>query len=120
MIRTLFALALLVFPALAEAAPLTLHSTYDVTGTNPDGSKYHGTANVKVISEATFTVHWKIGNSTYDGFGMRNGDALAATYEINDEPGLVIYRVDDGGALRGLWVVRGKNDGGTELLTPSD
>lgn len=104
----------------AYADTLTLHSTYDVSGTNADGSKYSGTATVKVISEASFTIKWKIGNDTYEGFGMRNGDALAATYEINGTPGLVIYRVDDKGALRGLWVVRGNDNAGTERLTPSD
>jgi hypothetical protein len=51
---------------------------------------------------------------------MRNGDALAATYEFNGKPGLIIYRVDDKGGLRGGWVVRGSDDGGTERLTPSD
>ena len=75
---------------------------------------------VKVISDASFTIRWKIGNETYQGFGTRNGDALAATYEINGKPGLVIYRVDDEGTLRGLWAVRGSDDGGTERLTPSD
>lgn len=120
MIRTFGALVFLVFSTVAFAAPLKLHSTYDVSGTNPDGSKYSGTASVKVISEASFTIHWKIAGETYDGFGMRNGDALAATYEINGEPGLVIYRVDDQGRLNGLWVVRGKDDAGSERLTPAD
>jgi hypothetical protein len=120
MIRTIVALLFLAVVPLAHADTLTLHSTYEVAGTNPDGSKYRGTANIKVISDASFTIHWKIGNAVYDGFGMRNGDALAATYEINGKPGLVIYRVDDEGTLRGLWVVRGSDNSGTERLTPND
>jgi hypothetical protein len=61
-----------------------------------------------------------IGGSTYDGFGMRNGDALAATYTISGRPGLVLYKVGDNGVLEGLWSVRGDNESGTERLTPRD
>jgi hypothetical protein len=63
-------------------------------------------ASVKVISDATYTIVWKIGGSTYEGFGMRLNDSLAATYTINGEPGLVIYKVD-GDGLTGAWAVRG-------------
>jgi hypothetical protein len=120
MIRNLFVFVFLVFSTVAHADALTLHSTYDAAGTNPDGSKYSGTVSIKVISDKTFTIHWKIGDETYDGFGMRNGDALAATYELDGKPGLVIYKLGDGGALNGFWVVRGENDGGTERLTPGN
>jgi hypothetical protein len=120
MMRTLFVAILLAAATIARADTLTLHSTYNAAGTNPDGSKYSGSVAIKVISEKTFTIHWKIGDETYDGFGMRNGDALAATYVLDGKPGLVIYKVGDGGVLNGFWVVRGENDGGTENLTPGD
>lgn len=118
--HSLFVFVFLAVATIARADVLTLHSTYDAAGTNPDGSKYSGTVSIKVISEKTFTIHWQIGDDTYDGFGMRNGDALAATYVLGGKPGLVIYKVGDGGVLNGFWVVRGENDGGTERLTPSN
>jgi hypothetical protein len=31
---------------------------------------------------------------------------------------LIIYRVEDGGVLSGLWSVRGHDGSGTERLTP--
>jgi hypothetical protein len=43
----------------ASADSMTLASRYDVTGTNPDESKYSGTASVKVISE--YDVHDQVG-----------------------------------------------------------
>jgi hypothetical protein len=49
---------------------------------------------------------------------MRNDDALAATYTIDGKPGLVIYKVDDDGVWRGIWVVKGNDEGGTERLKP--
>jgi hypothetical protein len=120
MIRTLFVSVFLVFATVAHGDVLTLHSTYEAAGTNPDGSKYSGTVAIKVISDKTFTIHWRIGDATYDGFGMRDGDALAATYTLDGKPGLVIYKVGEGGVLAGFWVVRGENEGGTERLTPSN
>lgn len=120
MTRILAALVLVVVATFARADTLVLHSNYAAAGSNPDGSTYSGTVAIKVISDKTFTIHWKIGDETYDGFGMRNGDALAATYTLDGEPGLVIYRVIEGGVLDGFWVVRGKDKGGTERLTPSD
>jgi len=118
MIRTLCTLAFFAVAIAARAEPMALRSTYDVVGTNPDGSKYNGTARIEVISEASFTIHWRIAGATYDGFGMRNGDALAATYTIDGKPGLAIYKLGDDGVFHGVWVVRGDNDGGTERLTP--
>ncbi|HEX4408985.1 MAG TPA: hypothetical protein VH206_09440 [Xanthobacteraceae bacterium] len=120
MIRTLLTLAFVAAAATAQAEPLKLHAHYDAAGTNPNGSPYHGTATIRVVSEATFTIHWLIEGATFDGFGMRTGDALAATYTINGRPGLVVYKVGDNDALEGLWAVRGDNENGTERLTPHD
>jgi hypothetical protein len=103
----------------AGADTLTLASRYDAVGTNADGSKYSGTARVTVISDATLTIKWTIGDATYEGFGMRMNDSLAATYMIDGEPGLVIYRVH-GDGLNGVWAIRGHDGAGTEHLTPRD
>ena len=115
--RLWFALLLVVFSFPATAETLTLASTYDVAGTNPNGTKYKGVAQVKVISNSTFTIKWTVGNEVIEGFGMRMNDALAATYRIEGEPGLVIYKLD-GDGLTGLWAIRGHDGNGTEHLTP--
>jgi hypothetical protein len=94
MIRTICAVLVLGLaapaftPALADT--LNLASTYDEVGTNADGSKYTGTATVDVISDTTFSIKWKIGSTVYSGFGMRRGDTLAATYQVNGQPGLIV------------------------------
>jgi hypothetical protein len=107
------------FDATLAADSMTLASRYDVSGTNPDGSKYSGTASVKVISDTTFTIKWDIAGSVYEGFGMRLNDTLSATYTIDGEPGLVMYKVD-GSGINGLWAIRGHNGSGSEHLTPRD
>jgi hypothetical protein len=64
-----------------------------------------------------YTIVWKIGDETYKGFGMRLNDSLAATYTIDGEPGLIIYKVD-GNGLNGAWAIRGHDGVGTEHLRP--
>ena len=72
MIRTVFALfCLLALAAAARADTLMLAPKHDVAGTNPNGSKYAGTATIDVISDTTFAIRWEIGSSVFKGFGMR-------------------------------------------------
>ena len=120
MIRTICAVLLLAAASIAPASAdtLKLASTYDETGTNADGSKYTGTATVEVISDTTFLIKWKIGGTLYSGFGMRRGNQLAATYQVNGKPGLIMYTVGDGGVLEGNWSIRGEDGNGTDRLTP--
>jgi len=118
MIRLFFALALLLVSASVKADTLTLARHYGVVGTNPNGSKYSGTADVQVISDTTFYIDWKIAGDVYKGFGMRQGGVLAATYTINGVPGLVIYSVETGGVMKGSWALRGQDGNGTEQLIP--
>lgn len=118
MIRTICAAVLLGVAMPASAERLKLASTYDEVGINLEGAKYTGTATVEIISDTTFSIRWTIGNATYSGFGMRRDDNLSATYMINGEPGLIIYKVGEGGVLNGLWAIRGQNGNGTDRLTP--
>jgi hypothetical protein len=118
MIRAICAVVFLMLTMSARAETLLLAPTYDVVGTNPNGSKYTGTATIDIISDSTFAIQWNIGGAVFKGFGMRMNDALAATYVIDGDPGLIIYKVDDSGTLNGLWSVRGRNGSGTERLTP--
>jgi hypothetical protein len=113
----LTAAAVAAFASLAYAEPLHLASHYSASGSNPDGSQYTGSADVNVISDTTFSIVWKIQGERYEGFGMRLNDSLAATYMINGEPGLIIYKVD-GNGLTGAWAIRGHDGVGTEHLRP--
>jgi hypothetical protein len=118
MTRILFALAFLLVAVSARAESLSLANHYGVVGTNPNGSKYTGTVDIQVISDTTFYIDWKIGGDTYKGFGMRQGNVIAATYSINNVPGLVIYSVENGGVFKGSWALRGQDGNGTEQLIP--
>jgi hypothetical protein len=102
----------------ARAETLTLASSYKATGKNGDGSSYTGTVTVKVISDTTYTIEWKVGDTVTKGFGMRMGDTLSATYTLDGQPGLIIYKVQDDGTLSGIWAIKGESGTGSEVLTP--
>jgi len=115
-------IALFVFAVSVNADTDTLHlsSSYKAVGKNPDGSSYTGTVTVKIISDTTYTIEWKTGDSVTKGFGMRMNDTLSATYMLNGQPGLVIYKLQSDGSLAGIWAIKGESGNGSEILTPQD
>lgn len=112
-------LALFFFAVSARAADvLQLASSYKAVGKNGDGSGYTGTVTIKIISDTTFSIDWKIGGSVTKGFGMRMNDTLSATYMLDGQPGLIIYKVQGDGSLAGIWAIKGQPGNGSEVLTP--
>jgi hypothetical protein len=120
MIRAFSILAFALVAMTASAESLKLSAHYKAVGKNPDGSAYAGAVAVDILSDTTFAIQWTIDGTIYKGFGMRRNDALAATYTIDGEPGLIIYQVDADGTMNGLWAVRGQTGNGSERLTPAD
>jgi hypothetical protein len=118
MIRTAVVAAFIAacFATTAMAAEFN-GGTYDVRGTNLDGSKYKGTAEITVTSSTTCRITWNVGTES-SGICMRNGVALAAGYVLGKKVGLVIYEIRDDGTLDGIWTVADEDGSGTELLIP--
>ncbi len=110
-----FALVVAMTGAVAAA---DVGGTYDVRGTNFDGSAYSGTAIITITSANTCRIEWKTGISQSSGICMRSGDAFSAAYVLGDLIGLVIYRIGNDGTLDGQWTVADTDGVGTEVLTP--
>jgi hypothetical protein len=117
LVKTIAAAAVVTVGMMATALAADIGGTYEVRGTNPDGSTYKGTAEITVTSKNTCRIVWNVGSES-DGICMRNGIAFAASYVLGDNVGLVIYEVRDDGTLDGLWTVADKEGVGTELLIP--
>lgn len=116
MTRILIALSLLLV-SVGSAMAVDVGGRYAVDGTNFDGSRYGGTAEITLTSETTCNIAWETG-STARGICMRNGDTFAASYVMGEAIGLVIYSIESDGSLEGLWTVAGQDGVGTEILTP--
>ena len=114
----------LLFPvliALSMAVPAAAQTVnagkYKVEGTNLDGSKYSGTAEITLASETTCVIEWDTAGVKSTGVCMLNGDAFAAAYVLQDALGLIVYKVQEDGTLDGAWTITGKDGSGTEILT---
>lgn len=113
--RALMAAAALTVGLAGQASAQGVGGTYTVKGTNPNGSSYGGTAVITPRGDGC-RISWDVG-SQWKGLCMLNGDAFAASYSSGGSTGLLIYKVQADGTLRGVWVL---NDGGTgtETLIP--
>lgn len=117
--KKLLAGALLGLGLIAPAYAQTVNAgTYDVEGTNLDGSAYKGTATINLTSETTCSIEWHTGSTTSNGICMLYDNAFAAGYVLGDAVGLVVYQVKSDGSLEGAWTISGKDGSGTETLTP--
>jgi hypothetical protein len=109
----------LAFAGLAgHAYAQDIGGSYDVEGTNHNGSTYGGTATITLTSDTTCEIVWDTG-STSNGICSRNGDSFAAAYVMGQSVGLVIYKVLPDGSMNGLWTIAGQGGTGTEILTPN-
>lgn len=115
--KRLVACVLLAAGLVSHAQAQTVREgTYDVAGTNLDGSKYRGTARIKLTSETTCSIEWKTGDTTSTGICMLHENAFAAGYVLGNSVGLVVYEVQPGGVLDGVWTISGEDGAGTETL----
>jgi len=114
-----FALGLAAFLVIgASVSAQDIGGSYEVQGTNFDGSPYGGTAVITITSDVTCAIDWTTGSTTSTGICMRSGEVLAAGYDLGGKIGMIIYRLRKDGSLDGTWTIAGADGVGTEVLTP--
>jgi len=113
-------LASAIFAAsVAVASAQELGGNYRVSGTNFDGSRYSGTAEIVFTSNTSCRINWVTGSTTSRGICMRNGGSFAASYRLGNSVGLVVYEINADGSMEGTWTIADKSGYGTERLTPA-
>jgi hypothetical protein len=100
------------------ASAQELGGKYRVTGTNLDGSRYAGTAEIVITSPTTCRIVWVTGGTTSRGICMRRSNVFTAAYKLGSAVGLVIYEIKGDGVLDGIWTVADQRGSGTDVLTP--
>jgi hypothetical protein len=119
MLKTsVLAASLSMLASLAGAAEGSVAGSYDVTGKNPDGSPYTGTAEIRATSKDTCTIAWKLGAEAATGVCLRKGNLLAAGWPFGDKVGVIILEIKDDGSMIGVWTLTNETNAGTEVLTP--
>ena len=89
-----------------------LPGEYRITGSNPDGSRYSGTATIQLDRSGSYRVAWEIGSDQFSGTGTFMSKTLTVHWGT-DAP--AIYELQATGTLDGTWA----HGEGTELLVPS-
>ena len=88
----------------------TLPGLYACKGTNPGGGEYEGRVEI-AVREDVYYMKWKVGEETYQGIALREGDVLSVAWGIPGEGGtavgVVSYKIEKGGTLIGRWTVLG-------------
>jgi hypothetical protein len=104
--------------SVASASAQELGGKYRVSGTNLDGSRYAGTAEIVITSPTTCRIVWVTGGTTSRGICMRRSNVFTAAYQLGKAVGLVIYEIKPDGVLDGVWTVADQRGAGTDVLTP--
>jgi hypothetical protein len=101
----------------ADVAPVMadISGSYNVTGTNENGSPYRGA--LEVIKHGdVYQFRWNAGRQ-YDGIGIPNGGVVAVAFTEGSDGkgcGVVNYQILSDGTLDGKWGYWGLNESGTE------
>jgi hypothetical protein len=114
----IFALAIALVATVATASAQSIGGKYRVAGTNLNGSRYSGTAEIVSTGGATCRIAWTTGGTTAKGICMRHGDTLAAAYVMSGAIGLIVYQIKPDGVLDGVWTIADQAGSGTDVLTP--
>ena len=103
----------------AHAEEPDLTGIYLCDGVNAQGNAYRGIVEI-IRTNDTFNVKWTFprSNDTARGIGIASNGVLAVSYYGSRTAGVVVYKIDVGTTLVGVWTVAGV-DGGvfTETLT---
>ena len=97
-------------PKQEPVATLELAGIYRVSGTNPNGSQYHGMVALS-RNRDEFTLTWWIDEQVLHGTGRVADKMLVVNWGDKDP---VNYTFGDGGVLDGVWA----NGSATETLVP--
>ncbi len=84
-------------PALAQS--VDINGPYRAEGRNPDGSAYGGQAVVAEVNGAV-QINWTVGDRTYSGNGVREGQVVMVNWGQADP---VVYVVMPNGDMHGTW-----------------
>lgn len=106
------------FLAVATPAAAQRSGTYDITGTNPDGSAYIGTMVLEQIGLLSFRLQWTIGPDVIEGVGMVSGLSFATAFSLGGNPSMGVYELRPNGQLVGQWTTIGAFAAGQETATP--
>jgi hypothetical protein len=83
----------------ADASVTDIEGDYQVSGINPNGTRYTGTVHIGRKGE-DISVDWQVQKNSYHGQGRLDGNLLTVEWGAATP---VVYAIADDGKLHGLW-----------------
>jgi hypothetical protein len=103
---------------LAAAVPAAARGPgeYAVQGkASASSGAYTGTASLTQTGKETWRVVWKIGNETWTGFGIGNGQIIAMNFAGQGRTGVILLvSKEDGSGYDAAWAFTGTQEVGYE------
>lgn len=118
--QAVLSLALALSAVFVLSAPASARGpgVYAVEGTNPGGNgTYSGRATITQTGESTWKIVWKIGNQSWEGWGIGDGKVIAVNYRSGGTTGVILMIEKDGGGYESVWANSGSTNVGTEVWT---
>jgi hypothetical protein len=82
---------------------LDFSGTYNVRGTNPDGTTYAGTMIISAYGDGYRVTQTYSDGTVWRGVGNDIANYFVVAYQTNDGPSVQIYQRDRSGTLAGYW-----------------
>jgi hypothetical protein len=103
-------------PPLEYGPSIGIEGTYDVSGTNPDGTEYECEVGITKKGESYQVIWYFEGQAGYEGRGILRGNTFVVGFANPASYGVVVYTVNADGSLDGTWAAAGGTKTGTETL----
>lgn len=98
-------------------SPENVAGTYDVAGTNPDGTAYKGKLTL-TAKNGYYEAVWTLGNGSQRGIALYQDGDLVIAYGDKPVYGVALYGETSDGGWAGSWATAGAPKAGTEVLAP--
>lgn len=110
---TLAAAALAVCSAFAlpiTSAEARGPGSYGVAGKEGgSNASYTGSATLTQLGEDTWRIVWRIGGTTWNGYGIGDGKVISANFSGNGQQGvMLLISKDDGSGYQAVWAYNGE------------
>lgn len=90
-----------------------LVGVHDMSGVNPDGGEYNGTAEI-AVNGSVYSITWYVSDEALPAIGVRQGDVISVGWG-GDSCNVASYIVNEDGTLSGIWTNVGEALLGTEV-----
>jgi hypothetical protein len=117
-VKTAYVVPAALLALVSGASAAQIGGRYKDAGTELDGAKYSGTADITISSDTECRIVWHTGGEDLNCICVRGPATFAAAYTVGRNVVLFRYKIEDDGTLDGVFTVANQKGVGVDTLTP--